>query len=337
MMKLGAVVIGRNEGARLERCLDSLRTRLPDQTRILYVDSGSTDASCEQARRRGIQVISLDLSIPFTAARARNAGWNALVDQFPEVEAIQFLDGDCQLLEGWMETAQEALEQKPEIAIVCGRRVEQFPDASPYNLLADMEWNTSVGETAACGGDALIRVEALKEVQGYDPALICGEEPEMCIRLRRFGWRIVRLDADMTLHDAAMLRFSQWWKRSVRAGWSVAEGYALYGKEPERYMKREQVSGWLWGALLPGSALSLAWLSSGLSLLLLGGYGYLGWRIYSYRRTFHHDAPKHARLYALFCVLSKFPQLQGQLQFAYKRWRGQQATLIEYKAGALAE
>ena len=39
---LGAVVIGRNEGARLERCLDSLQGTVAC---IVYADSGSEDGS----------------------------------------------------------------------------------------------------------------------------------------------------------------------------------------------------------------------------------------------------------------------------------------------------
>ena len=65
---VSVVVIGRNEGERLKRCLASLAT---DSTCIVYVDSGSSDGSVDHARKSGVDVVELDLSIPFTAARAR--------------------------------------------------------------------------------------------------------------------------------------------------------------------------------------------------------------------------------------------------------------------------
>src|ERR1700733_8869724 len=72
--KFGVVVIGRNEGQRLITCLQSLS----DATAVIYVDSNSTDGSVKAAQDRNINIIELDLSVPFTAARARNAGFTRL-------------------------------------------------------------------------------------------------------------------------------------------------------------------------------------------------------------------------------------------------------------------
>ncbi|ASC71573.1 hypothetical protein XM38_025250 [Halomicronema hongdechloris C2206] len=330
MHSIGVVTIGRNEGERLIRGLKSLTKYLPSDTPIVYVDSGSTDGSIAAAQALGIHAIELDMSVPFTMARGRNAGFQYLIDQFPELTYVQFMDGDCELLPNWIEPAKAALDQAPDLAIVCGRRRERFPEASPYNRLADMEWNTPVGEAKACGGDMLARVAAIKDVGGYTPTLICGEEPEMCIRLRQQGWRIRRIDADMTLHDAAMTHFSQWWKRSIRAGWAIAEGKAMHGAPPENYMVKESRSGWLWGFIIPGLAIGLSWPTRGISVTLLLGYGVLMGRIYQYRRQ-QHDLPEHAWLYARFCTLSKLPQCIGQARYWLTRLRRQQATLIEYK------
>ncbi len=330
MHQIGVVTIGRNEGERLVRCLRSLQDNVPTGSPIVYVDSGSTDGSVAKARALGIHVVELDMAVPFTMARGRNTGFQYLVENFPHLLYVQFIDGDCEILPNWLESALAALEGNTALAIVCGRRRERFPEASPYNRLADMEWNTPVGETRACGGDMLARVEAIKAVGGYNPQMICGEEQEMCIRLRRKGWKIERLDADMTLHDAAMTRFGQWWKRSIRGGWAVAEGKAMYGQPPESYMLKEDKSGWLWGAIIPGLALTLAWPTRGLSLLLLLGYLVLGWKIYNYRRH-QGDDPSNARVYAFFCTLSKLPQVLGQGRYWLNRWRNKPAVLIEYK------
>ena len=331
MHNIAVVTIARNEGDRLINCLLSLKRELPENAPIVYVDSGSTDGSIEKAQTKGVSVINLDLSIPFTAARARNTGLDYIIENYPEIKYVQFLDGDCELCADWLEKAVNHLEAEAKIAVVCGRRREKYPEKSIYNSLIDMEWNTLIGETKACGGDALMRIEALQQVNGYNSQLICGEEPEMCIRLREKGWKIERLDADMTLHDAAMYQFGQWWKRSVRGGWAVAEGYALHGSPPENYMKKEHLSGYLWGFVISTISLILCFFTNGLSLLLFLGYGLLMYKIYRYRRLNFADSQENAKLYAFWCVLSKFPQFIGQCQYWWKRSTKQQATIIEYK------
>lgn len=332
MHKLGVIAIGRNEGERLVRCLESILNQIPQNIPVVYVDSGSTDDSVSMAQSIGIHVAELDQSVPFTMARGRNAGFNYLVDLVPDLEFVQFIDGDCELCPGWLERGIAALNQDSDLAIACGRRHERFPDASPYNRLADMEWNTLIGETSACGGDFIARVQAIQSVNGFNSSLICGEEPEMCIRLRQQGWKILRVDADMTLHDAAMTHFGQWWKRSIRGGWYVAEGRAMYGYTSEAYQVREANSGWLWGLIVPSLMMSLVWPTHGWSLLLVLSYIYLMIRVYRYRRQVYSDRPDHARIYAFFCVLSKLPQMLGQLKYKTVRWSKQSATLIEYKS-----
>jgi glycosyltransferase involved in cell wall biosynthesis len=326
--RIGVVTIGRNEGERLRRCIGSLADA---GGRIVYVDSGSTDGSVPWARGAGAEVVELDLSIPFTAARARNAGVDRLLQLEPGAEYVQFADGDCEVVPGWIRRAERELDANPRVAAVCGRRRERYPGASVYNLLCDMEWNTPIGPALACGGDALLRVSALREAGGFNPDLIAGEEPEMCVRLRQRGWTILRVDADMTLHDAAMTRFGQWWRRNVRAGHAYAEGAAMHGHPPERHWVREVRSNWFWGAALPVLALGPSWPTRGISLALACGYAVLGWRVAS--RLKRRGFPgRDARIAAFFTVLGKFPQMLGQMKYRWGRLRGKRSRLIEYKA-----
>lgn len=329
MKQIGLVAIGRNEGSRLGACL---RSAIPKVALVVYVDSGSTDGSLELARSIGADTVELDLSTPFTAARARNEGFARLLQLVPDIEFVQFVDGDCEIVDGWLEVAAQELAAKPDLAVVCGRRRERFPNATPYNRLCDMEWDTPIGEAKACGGDSMMRVAAFRPSGGFNPALIAGEEPELCVRLRQNGWKIERLDAEMTLHDAQMTRFDQWWKRSQRAGHAYAEGSWLHGNTPERHWVRETTSIWFWGFVVPVLAFGTAWVTHGWSLLLLAGYPILGYRIY--RRMQQNLKPKDAALYALSCVVGRFPQLQGQILFHKRRLLGQRSNLIEYKSAA---
>jgi GT2 family glycosyltransferase len=236
---VGVVVIGRNEGRRLIRCLESLSG---SSATIVYVDSNSTDDSVENALGFGADVVRLDPARPFTAARARNEGMARLVHLVPGVRFVQFVDGDCEVASGWIQVARDHLARDPGVAVVCGRRRERFPNRSIYNKLCDLEWDTPVGVAAACGGDAMMRAEAFLSVGGFSAVLTAGEEPELCARLRGRGWRIRRLADEMTLHDADMKQLRQWWMRSVRGGYGYAQVWRttretaepLYGREVKR-------------------------------------------------------------------------------------------------------
>lgn len=317
-LDLAAVLIGRNEGARLVAALAAVQGRVG---RIVYVDSGSTDGSLDAARAVGAEVVELDLSRPFTAARARNAGLARLRGTGTPPRFVQFIDGDCELRPGWLPLALAFLEGNPQAAVACGRVRERFPEASIYNRLCDAEWNTPIGRVKACGGNALMRMAALDQVGGYNPALIAGEEPEMCVRLRAKGWEVWRLDAEMTLHDAAMTRFSQWWKRMRRGGHAAAEGMALHGAAPERHGVATVRRALAWGAGLPLVALAGALTLSPWALLLLLAYPA---QILRLSRRFGPEQ-------ALFLTLGKLPEALGVLEYATRRLARRPAGLIEYK------
>jgi GT2 family glycosyltransferase len=313
---LGAVIIGRNEGARLVACLASF----PAEVRpLIYVDSGSTDGSVAAARAAGAEVVALDMTVPFTAARARNEGFARLL-QLGAPEFVQFVDGDCVVQPGWLPAAEAFLVGHPDIAVVCGRRREMKPEVSVWNRLCDAEWDTPIGEAKACGGDALMRVAALREIGGYDATLIAGEEPELCVRLRAAGWKVWRLDQEMTLHDAAMTRVGQWWKRNRRAGHAFAEGAALHGAPPERHWVAETRRAVLWGAVLPVVAVLGALVWPWVLLLLL-----------AYPLQMLRLSRRYGWERGVFTVLSKVPEALGVLQYWGNRLRRQRARLIEYK------
>lgn len=322
---VGVVVIGRNEGERLKVCFESLDGIAE---RIVYVDSGSTDGSVGMALAMGMEVVELDMRVPFTAARARNEGFRRLRELAPGLAYVQFVDGDCEVVAGWIEKAAAWLEVHPDVAVACGRRRERYPERSIYNLLCDLEWDTPVGEAKACGGDALMRIDAFAAVNGYRSDLIAGEEPELCVRLRAARWRIWRLDGEMTLHDAAIARFGQWWKRTLRAGYAFAQGADLHGAPPERHCVREVRAARRWALWIPIGVLGVAlfWWGAWAAVLLLI-YPFQMLRVAS-------KGPRSARenwWRAVFMVLGMFPELCGQMMFLYHRHLGRQPRLIEYK------
>lgn len=317
--KIGVVAIGRNEGERLRRCLLSVIAAAPA---TVYVDSGSLDGSDLMAAEMGAEVVCLDMARPFTAARARNEGLRRLLLRHPDVDFVQFVDGDCEIVPGWLNAALDFLKENPDIAVACGRRRERYPERSVYNRICDEEWDTPIGNALACGGDAMMRTIALQSVGGFLDHMIAGEEPELCVRLRLNGWRIQRLDREMTLHDANITRFSQWWKRTVRSGHAYAEGSWIHGGLPERFWVREARRAWFWGMGLP-LAIALGVFLLGPLAALLGLLYLLQW----VRLLLRNGSVYRSTL----LILGKFAEVFGALKFHANRLRGVAGQLIEYK------
>ena len=323
--RVAFVVIGRNEGERLGQSLRTLRA-VSDQ--VVYVDSGSTDGSVALARNLGAIAIELDDSAPHTAARGRNAGFREARERYPSCEYVQFIDGDCILEPGWLESATKFLDTNPKAAIACGRRIEAHPDESFYNRLIDEEWNTPIGRSDYSGGDALVRVSAFEQIGGFRPELKAGEEPEMTTRLRAAGWEIWRIDAPMTVHDARIHRFGQWWTRSVRGGYGYAEVWSTTGQLPRRVFDAQLRRAFFWTLGLPlvVRVVALIVREPLLLLALPAIYGAQLLRIAVRRGLSLRSAQSAAMI-----LLAKLPESIGALSY----FLGQKSNrLADYKSAA---
>ena len=320
-MKPAAIVIGRNEGARLVRSLASLKGLVEP---LIYVDSGSQDGSVQAALDAGAEVVELSPDAPFTAARARGEGFTRLME-LAAPEVVQFVDGDCEVVAGWIEAGMSALAADPGLGLVTGWRSEIHKDASVYNALCDFEWHRPAGKITSCGGDMMVRVAAYEAAGGYNPRVIAAEDDEFCLRQGKAGWGLERIPKNMTRHDAAMLRFGQWWSRAVRSGHGFAQVGALH---PEFFVtERRRV--WIYAAVLPVFAVFGLWFWP-LLVTVLGLYGL------SYMRAFQGLkngglAGREAAHQAVFLTLSKFPNLIGVITYHLRQMRGADMRIIEYK------
>jgi glycosyltransferase involved in cell wall biosynthesis len=320
----GVVLIGRNEGERLRLSLESV---LRITNRVVYADSASTDGSIQLARSLGAIVVELDTSKPLNAARGRNAGFEALLQNFPECRYVLFLDGDCRLVDDFPARAVAFLEAHEKAAIACGRRLEAFPDASFYNRMAHEEWNTPVGQAEACGGDSMVRVRALQEIGGFDSELMASEEPEMAARLRARGWQVWRIDANMSEHDAAIYHFGQWWRRTLRSGYGYAQAWRRTRNLSQPINGRILRSAFLWAVGIPaGLVVAAVLLRQPAALLLIP----LLYAMQVFRIALRREK---LSLYGLrasaMLMLAKFAEVAGATRFFLESRPGHS---IEYKA-----
>lgn len=329
-LSLSVVIIGRNEGQRLARCLESVAgMNYPmDRCELIYVDSNSSDGSRELASALGARVISIDAG-KLTAARARNAGWRSAKGPL-----ILFLDGDTILHPDFVQRAVATLAE-PGVAVVYGNRRETHPTSSIYNRVLDIDWIAPAGTSESCGGDALMRRSALEQVAGYDADLIAGEEPDLCRRLRATGALILHIDAPMTGHDFAIARWSQYWRRATRTGYAYAEIAQRYRNTPDPLWQAQsrrnliQAPAYL---LASGGAIGISLASH--SLIPIAALALIAAAIVV--RTALRAAPKIGDrytllLYALHSHVQQFPLLAGQIHFYLMNRRNVSQQLIEYK------
>lgn len=328
MSLTGIVIIGRNESARLGRCLESA---FAEGVPVVYVDSGSSDGSPQAARARGCPVLELDPARPFSAARARNEGVEELLRRAPGLEFIQLLDGDAYLEPGWIERARREMAGQPDVCAVIGRLREAHPERSLWNRVCDLEWNLPAGDAHCFGGIVFLRAETFRRAGGYDTTLIAGEEPELAQRMRRLGGRVVSLDVPMGVHDAAMLRFRQWWTRSLRSGYAYAHVCASGRGWRNRFGLRQSLRVWAWG---PGwaacaAASFFAHRAAPLVFVALLLLQCARVAVFAARRG---AGPALALSYGALWPVSILAQWLGQLRFLARRRSG----LIEYKVPAAA-
>lgn len=317
-MHIGVIVIGRNEGERLRHAFSSIPVA---DVSVLYVDSGSSDGSVELAKLMNIPVHSLDPSTPFSAARARLEGAEILMAKYPQLQFIQFLDGDCTLKKSWLETAVNFLKQHQNVGLVCGKLEEDAPERSIFNQLNANRWKSAqLGEIESCGGIFLIRKLAYMTVKGFNPLLLTGEEAELCLRVRKSGYKIVRLDTDMASHDSDLVHFSDWWNRAVWGGYGDALEYHILSGKVSLERQRETRSIYIWvltvpliGALGLAGSFLVNWFSM-LPILCVMGYLTLISKIMRYRIKLG-DSNRDAALYALFSVLRKLPYGIGFIRY----------------------
>ncbi len=323
------VVIGRNEGIRLQRCLLSIaQIDCKDfTTELIYVDSGSVDNSLEIAGRVGAKVIALTDPHP-TAALGRNAGWHLAGGSY-----VLFLDGDTVLDPYFL--VQSLPELKGNTAVIWGHRRELYPHASAYQKVLDLDWMYPAGKSDFCGGDALFRRDVLERTNGFDSSLAGGEEPELCRRLLKLGYVIHHVDRAMTGHDLGITCFAQYWQRAKRTGYAYAEVSERFAATSDPFWRRESrgnrmrawvfivtpVLGGMSAVFLANVWPLVAW-STGLCILIIRTAWKVRWKTTSLETLL---------MYSLHSHLQHIPIYLGQLRYKYDRQCRRGTSLFEYK------
>jgi cellulose synthase/poly-beta-1,6-N-acetylglucosamine synthase-like glycosyltransferase len=188
----------------------------------------------------------------------------------------------------------------------------------------------------------MFRLEPFGPARGFDPSIMAGEEPQLCLRLRHAEWKILRVDSEMTLHDAAITRLGQWWRRQVRGGYGAMDVYSRFQIGGERLFARQTQSAVMWAVWWPAAVivagiigLAVEQPETGLVAAILVFLALpLQIARLSARALARGVRPRTALAYGALTMLSKWAWFQGQMQYRRDRMQGKKLRLIEYKQPA---
>ncbi len=180
-----------------------------------------------------------------------------------------------------------------------------------------------------------MRVSALQEAGGWAVELIAGEDPDISYRMRDLGWKIVRLGLPMTMHDANMTRFREYWRRAIRSGHAYAEVGWKHRRRSGRPWMTHTLGIVAYGAVLPVAGILCAFLFWPASLLVILIYV----RMLAVMVSFCRRKGSTWRLsiaYAALNLVCKFASFVGVARYWLGRASGREGRLIEYKRDPLA-
>lgn len=200
MNDLSFVIVGRNAEWSIARLLGSIIAYVPSHLsrEIIYVDSASTDRTIEIVNHYPVTIIQLSADHPLCASAGRFIG-----SRYATGKYIYFLDSDMELVDGWLPRALKELDEKPQIGVITGIVVDtdraleedEIP-AIDYSSFCD----AGLADAKYAGGAAIFRRTVFDQVGTWNPHIISDEESELCLRIRRNGYRVVRLEYPVTRH-----------------------------------------------------------------------------------------------------------------------------------------
>jgi len=250
-----------------------------DEGPVIYVAQAADQEIAAAAGRAGAEALMI-ADRALSPGRARNAGYRELKKQRPNLRYVQFVEAGFVLDPAWLAAARRFMDRRPEVAVIEGWA------SSPARRPAGA---TESGEVEITGPTAFVRASAFESAGGFRGDLIVNETADLCIRLRRRGAHIWRLDAPMGVRGLAPAKTRDWWARAARRGFDYAHGADLHGAPPEELYSAEQWRAILWGAIVPllmiviavGGAGLAAWLAPFVGpVAVMGGVFGLGGVLY---------------------------------------------------------
>ena len=164
---------------------------------VILADSHSTDHTVELASQYPIRIVRLVHANERCCGAGPQLGY-----QHSRGEYVYVMDGDMQMLRGFLPRALMFLAQHPEAAGVGGRLVERKSESLEYRERALRNAaHLAPGEVDRLDGGGLYRRMAIEESRYLsDRNLRSYEEFDLAVRLRVLGWKLWRIPVDSVTH-----------------------------------------------------------------------------------------------------------------------------------------
>ncbi|MBR5560305.1 MAG: glycosyltransferase [Clostridia bacterium] len=261
---ISAIVIGRNEGKRLNACITSIHEALRFlQHEIIYVDSRSSDDSIALAKESGARCYLLEAEHT-TAGLGRFVGTKEAKGEY-----LLFLDGDMQLSPGFCEKAMMAMAQRSADGCTGIREDLYMKNGEIAGRNENYFGCTHERIVPEFGGALFIKKDALEKAGGWSPDTIACEEAELHARLRAAGCTVLEIPVKMITHTDAV-RDGRGVIGTIFSRRRLGEGQALRCAmaqgEANAYIHHENEKFLLY---------SIDWMCV-ILILLLGVWGFLG-------------------------------------------------------------
>jgi len=220
MNELAVVLISKNQAWNMSRLIESVleETSWIGSKEILLVDSASTDETIKVAKKHSIKIIHLLPNQHLAPAVGRYIG-----EKHSNSKFILFLDGDMELFPGWLKKGCEFLKNRPEVAVVTGKRID-LPTTEKHknDSVINSDTHGDATEISYSGGAAMYRRSVLNDVGTFNPYLFSDEEPDLCIRIRNAGYKILQLQLPIVYHYTdpvdSLISKTKRWKRNLYLG-----------------------------------------------------------------------------------------------------------------------
>lgn len=196
--RVSIIIKAFNEEARIRACIESALaavSRLGGE--VILADSRSTDQTVVLASVYPIRIVQLARGADRSCGAGPQLGY-----QHARGEYIYILDGDMQLVPGFLEQAFLFMARHPEVAGVAGTVVELNRSSLEYRERAQRApAHQSAGPVDRLDGGGLYRRCAIEEAAYLsDRNLHSYEELDLALRLRSLGWKLWRLPIDAATH-----------------------------------------------------------------------------------------------------------------------------------------
>jgi glycosyltransferase involved in cell wall biosynthesis len=195
---VSVIIKALNEEERIAATIESaLRAVAAVGGEVVLADSCSSDRTVELAMKYPVRIVQLAHPNERRCGVGPQLGY-----QHSNGEFIYIVDGDMQMLEGFLEEALDVLARQPDVAGVGGRVVELNTESLEYVAREErVAAHRQAGIVDRLDGGGLYRRSAI-EAAGYfsDRNLHSYEEFDLGVRLRSLGWKLWRIPRGAVNH-----------------------------------------------------------------------------------------------------------------------------------------